>query len=116
MSTTPKALADTTTFKPVKPLDSLHHVAISVRDIAEAVTWYTANFHCTIAYQDKSWAMLTFANTQLALVIPEEHPPHIAFTHPDAASFGPLKAHRDGTRSTYISDPAGNPVEIMAMD
>ena len=116
MTTTPKSLADTTTFNPVKPLDAVHHVAISVRDIAEAVTWYTANFQCTVAYQDPSWAMLTFANMSLALVIPEEHPPHIAFSHPHAEKFGPLKAHRDGTRSTYISDPAGNPVEIMAMD
>ena len=116
MSQLPKSLSDTTSFHPVKPLDALHHVAISVRDIAEAVTWYTANFHCTLAYQDTTWALLNFANTQLALVIPEQHPPHIAFSHPDAAKFGPLKAHRDGTRSTYISDPAGNPVEIMAMD
>jgi catechol 2,3-dioxygenase-like lactoylglutathione lyase family enzyme len=97
-------------------LDSLHHVAISVKDIAESVTWYTSNFRCTVAYQDSTWALLTFANTQLALVIPEQHPPHIAFSHPDAASFGPLKTHRDGTRSTYIADSSGNPVEIMAID
>ncbi len=116
MSTTPKSLADTTTFKPVKPLDALHHVAISVKDIAEAVQWYTENFHCTVAYQDTTWAMLTFANMSLALVIPEQHPPHLAFAHPDAAKFGPLKEHRDGTRSVYISDPSGNPLEIMAQD
>ncbi|MDX1962784.1 MAG: VOC family protein [Pirellulales bacterium] len=95
-------------------LDSLHHVAISVRDIAEAVNWYTSNFRCTISYQDATWALLTFANTQLALVIPEQHPPHIAFSHPQAEKYGPLKAHRDGTRSTYIADCAGNVVELMA--
>ena len=116
MSTTPKALADTTTFKPVKPLDALHHVTISVRDIAEAVTWYSENLHCTVAFQDATWAMLNFANISLALVIPEQHPPHIAFTHPQAEKFGPLKTHPDGTRSTNISDPSGNPVEIMARE
>jgi len=32
------------------------------------------------------------------------------------AKFGVLSAHRDGTRSTYAKDPAGNSVEIMATD
>jgi len=114
MSLLPKSLDETTTYVPTKALDSLHHVAISVQNIAESVAWYTSHFHCKIAYQDATWALLTFANTQLALVIPEQHPPHLAFTHPDAAKFGPLKTHRDGTRSTYISDPSGNSVEIMA--
>jgi hypothetical protein len=50
------------------------------------------------------------------LVIPEQHPPHIAFTSPKAEQFGALKTHRDGTRSTYVKDPAGNSVEIMAAD
>jgi catechol 2,3-dioxygenase-like lactoylglutathione lyase family enzyme len=96
-----------------KKLDALHHIAISVTDIAKSVEWYTANFHCTVSYQDATWALLTFANTQLALVIPEQHPPHIAFSHLNAEQFGPLKKHRDGTSSTYIADPTGNVVEIM---
>lgn len=95
-------------------LDALHHVAIAVNDIAEAVNWYRARFKCEIAYQDPTWAYLKFANAHLALVVPSQHPPHIAFSHPDAEKFGPLKTHRDGTRSTYIADPSGNPVEIMA--
>ncbi len=97
-------------------LDAMHHVAISVNDIAQAVEWYRQNFRCEIAYQDPTWALLTFSNMQLALVIPSQHPPHIAFSHPQAEKFGALKAHRDGTRSTYIADPSGNPVEIMAID
>ena len=28
--------------------------------------------------------------------------------------FGALKLHRDGTRSCYVTDPAGNSVEILA--
>lgn len=98
------------------PLDGLHHVALAVRDVAEAVTWYTQTFACKILYQDATWAFLEFANIKLALVIPEQHPPHIAFTHPEAERFGELKPHRDGTRSVYVHDPAGNAVEILAQD
>lgn len=98
------------------PLDALHHVAVSVNDIGRAVDWYTKTFHCTVSYQDATWAMLEFANLKLALVIPEQHPPHLAFVHPEAEKFGPLKAHRDGTKSVYVRDPAGNSIEIMAQD
>lgn len=96
--------------------DRIVHVAVSVRDVARAVAWYTSTFHCTVAYQDPTWALLKFDNIELALVIPEQHPPHIAFTSAAAARFGPLKTHRDGTRSTYVKDPDGNSIEIMAAD
>jgi catechol 2,3-dioxygenase-like lactoylglutathione lyase family enzyme len=101
---------------PDKPLDFIHHVAIPVEDVRAAVEWYTQNFSCKVLYQDDTWAFLEFANTRLALVIPSQHPGHIAFVHPEAEKFGALKTHRDGTRSTYVQDPAGNPVEIMAQD
>ena len=94
-------------------LDSMHHVAISVDDISKAVDWYTKTFRCEIAYQDPTWALLKFANLSMALVIPDQHPPHVAFSSPRAEEFGELKPHRDGTRSVYIADPAGNAVEIM---
>ncbi|MFO0898050.1 MAG: VOC family protein [Pirellulales bacterium] len=94
-------------------LDSMHHVAISVDDIAKAVDWYTKTFRCEIAYQDPTWALLKFANLSMALVIPAQHPPHVAFSSPRAEEFGELRPHRDGTRSVYIADPAGNAVEIM---
>ncbi|MCA9033610.1 MAG: VOC family protein [Planctomycetaceae bacterium] len=97
-------------------LDSLHHIAISVPNIAEAVDWYTSTFRCEIAYQDETWAFLKFANLHVALVIPDQHPPHIAFVTPKAGSFGELKTHRDGTRSLYISDVGGNAVELMDPD
>jgi len=97
-------------------LDRIAHIAISVPEIAPAVAWYTSTFRCTVTYQDATWAFLKFDNLELALVIPEQHPPHLAFVHEDAARFGPLKIHRDGTRSTYVKDPAGNAVEIMAAD
>ena len=95
-------------------LDTIHHVAISVKDVAEAVRWYTETFHCTVGYQDDTWALLEFANLRLALVIPSQHPPHIGFISPQAETFGELKPHRDGTRSIYIADPSGNAVEILA--
>ncbi len=97
-------------------LDRLDHVAIPVTDIAVAVDWYTKTFRCSIQYQDATWALLGFDNVSLALVIPEQHPAHIGFVSPDAEKFGVLKTHRDGTRSCYVSDPAGNSVEILAAD
>ena len=95
-------------------LDSLDHVAIPVEDVASAVDWYRRTFRCEVKYQDATWALLTFANTSLALVIPSQHPAHIGFVSPDAEKFGALKTHRDGTRSCYVHDPAGNSVEILA--
>ena len=97
-------------------LDDLDHVAVSVDDIAKAVDWYTSTFRCEVAYQDATWAMLKFNNLRLALVIPEQHPPHVAVNRSDAEEFGSLKTHRDGTASCYVQDPAGNSVEIMAVD
>jgi catechol 2,3-dioxygenase-like lactoylglutathione lyase family enzyme len=97
-------------------LDRIDHVAVSVRDIDRAVDWYTRSFRCRVTYRDPTWAFLEFDNLKLALVVPEQHPPHIAFVSPNAETFGPLRTHRDGTRSTYLADPAGNSVEIMAAD
>jgi len=93
--------------------DQLHHVAVAVDDIQAAVTWYTTTFNCSIEYQDASWALLAFDNVKLALVLPNQHPPHICISRPDADSFGKLKLHRDGTRSVYIKDPNGNSVEVI---
>jgi catechol 2,3-dioxygenase-like lactoylglutathione lyase family enzyme len=97
-------------------LDNVHHVAVAVSDVKAAVDWYRCHFQCKVSYQDDTWAMLDFANIKLALVIPGQHPPHIAFVHPEAEKFGTLKPHRDGTRSVYLKDPAGNSVEVLAQD
>ncbi len=101
---------------PVALLDSIHHIAIAVKDVASAVEWYRTNFQCKVSYQDDTWAMLDFANLKLALVIPQQHPPHLGFVHSEAAQYGPLKTHRDGTRSCYVQDPSGNAVEMLAQD
>lgn len=96
--------------------DSLDHVAIPVQDVASAVAWYTQTFRCKVKYQDPTWALLGFENVNVALVIPSQHPAHLGFVSPEAEKFGALKTHRDGTRSCYVNDPAGNSVEILAAD
>lgn len=97
-----------------KQLDSIDHVAIQVTDLKQTLDWYRNNFSCEIKYQDDTWAIVAFDNVRLAFVIPDQHPPHLALVSPRAEEFGPLKTHRDGTRSVYIDDPSGNKVEIMA--
>lgn len=97
-------------------LNAIDHVAVPVTDVGSAVEWYRKTFRCEVTYQDETWALLKFANIRLALVIPAQHPPHIGFVSPDAERFGTLKTHRDGTRSCYVKDPAGNDVEVLAAD
>jgi catechol-2,3-dioxygenase len=99
---------------PFQPLDSVHHVAIVVENVAEAIEWYRETFRCEVAYQDATWGLLKFANCSVALVMPDQHPAHLGFVTPRAAEFGALKRHRDGTESTYISDPSGNAVELLS--
>ncbi|HEY9785009.1 MAG TPA: VOC family protein [Candidatus Obscuribacterales bacterium] len=102
--------------KQQRNLDRIHHIAIAVENVAETVTWYANTFACEVEYQDASWAFLRFENIRLALVVPHQHPPHIAFLSEHAEKFGKLKAHRDGSRSVYIKDAAGNAVEIVDKD
>jgi catechol 2,3-dioxygenase-like lactoylglutathione lyase family enzyme len=97
-----------------KELDTLHHAALRVKDVKEAVEWYTQRFRCEVEYQDKTWAMLKFANVRLAFVVEQQHPPHIALLG-DPAEFGEPKVHRDGTSSVYLKDADGNNVEILAL-
>ena len=94
-------------------LDTIHHVAIPTQDVAASVRWYRENTDCTVEYQDDSWALLGYANIRLALVMPDQHPPHLAIVRDDASRFGPLVKHRDGTRSIYVQDSAGNQVEVL---
>ena len=95
------------------PNDHIHHVAISVPNIAQAVEWYTSKFNCRVEYRDETWALLEFANTKLALVLPTQHPAHFAIARPDATTSGKLVGHRDGLQSVYITDPFGNAVEVL---
>ena len=94
-------------------MDRLHHIAIAVPNIEKALDWYRERLDVETAYVDESWALLRFENIALALVLPDQHPPHIAIERPDADAYGPLTPHRDGTASVYIEDPWGNSVEFL---
>jgi extradiol dioxygenase family protein len=94
-------------------LDSVHHLAIEVDDVGTSVQWYQELFKCRVEYQDETWALIEFDNLRVALVTKGQHPPHIGFVTETASSYGELKPHRDGSRSVYISDPAGNVVELL---
>ncbi|MCA8961374.1 MAG: VOC family protein [Planctomycetes bacterium] len=94
-------------------LDVIDHFAVQVSDIASAVHWYRDRFACEVDFQDETWALLRFQNVHVALVIPDQHPTHLAVLRSDAARFGPLSPHRDGTRSVYLDGPAGNAVEVL---
>ena len=96
-------------------MDKIHHIAIQVKNIEESVNWYKENFDVEVSYQDKTWAMINFENTALALVIPEEHPFHFAIETKQVESFGTPKKHRDGTSSVYIKDIDGNNLEMLEL-
>jgi catechol 2,3-dioxygenase-like lactoylglutathione lyase family enzyme len=95
---------------------NLHHVALCVSDIRQAVDWYVPTLHAKIAYQDETWALLKIENTSVALVLASQHPPHVAFEAQDAEKYGKLTPHRDGTASVYVQDPFGNTVEFLKFE
>ena len=94
-------------------MEKIHHIAIEVKNIKEAIKWYKSHTQCKIVYEDDTWAMLKYSNISLAFVLPNMHPPHIAFEKTNAGDYGELKKHRDGTSSVYIKDPSNNFVEIL---
>lgn len=94
-------------------LDRIDHIAIQVNDIGLAIDWYIQHFKCSVEYRDDSWAYIKFGNINLALVLANQHPGHLAFNVADAAKYGALKTHRDGTKSVYVHDPAGNTIEFV---
>ena len=89
-------------------MESIDHIAIVVTNINHAVNWYTKNRDCEVIYQNESWADLLFENIKLALVLPHEHPAHIAFVD-DSIENG--TKHRDGSESIYEHDTFGNIIE-----
>ena len=72
-------------------MDKIHHIAIEVKNIQNSIDWYTKNTKCKISYQDDTWALLNYDNISLALVLPNMHPPHIAFEKTNAEDYGKLK-------------------------
>lgn len=99
---------------PSTALSTLHHVAVVVTDVSAAVAWYGDRFRCEVTYQDDTWALLRFANTSIALVLPDQHPAHAAFLA-DLTGREGVRRHRDGTRYLYEQDPWGNTVEHLEL-
>ena len=92
----------------------LDHFAIAVSDIPSRVSWYVENFQATVDYSDETWAMLDINGIKLALVLIDQHPPHLAFCVPNLEALGPdYREHRDGSRYVYKCDPDGNTIELV---
>jgi hypothetical protein len=98
------------------------HVAQQVPDIAEAVAWQLeAVPGSRVLHQDPTWALVESAGLRLAFVLPDQHPPHVAFRVDDeelerlAARHGAaIAVHRDATRSFYLSGPGSLQTEIIS--
>ncbi|MBL7662630.1 VOC family protein [bacterium] len=97
----------------MKTLDTIHHIAINVADLKAALNWYTTSYACEVQYQDLQRAVLQFENVKLTLVLPSQEPAHLAFVREDASALGELQERREGWRSTFLSDPTGNIIEIV---
>jgi catechol 2,3-dioxygenase-like lactoylglutathione lyase family enzyme len=95
------------------PLDEIDHVAVAVADIERSVHWYTTSFSCEVERQEKTYAILRFANMKLVLVLPSQQKWHVGYKKNDAASFGEITERTDGIRSTFVADPTGNIVELI---
>ena len=96
-------------------MKGIDHIALQVEDVRESVDWYVDQYGCSIEYCDSTWALLQFENIKLALVVKEEHPPHIAFEVDKMDDDWPMKGklHRDGSISKYVEDPSGNKIELI---
>ena len=94
-------------------MKKIDHIAVVVTNISEGVRWYTKKFDCKVNHQDKSWAELQFDNIKLALVLPQDHPAHIAFVKEDLVNG---VTHRDGSKSIYGHDTFGNIIEYIKYD
>lgn len=96
------------------------HVAVPSNNIVQSVKWYQDKFAANVLYQDDSWAFMNVSGTKLALVSPQQHPPHVAIDVSEEMLIKhsretgtPIDTHRDGTIGIYIHDPFGNAVELI---
>lgn len=96
------------------------HVAVPSNDIAASVKWYVERVGAQVLYQDHTWAFMKVGQVKLALVSPQQHPPHVAVKIDEAQLAEaakqagiPIDRHRDGTTGIYVHDPFGNAVELI---
>lgn len=97
------------------------HVALTVPKgkISETISWYIDNMSASKVYEDETWGLIACNGIKIAFVIPEQHPPHVAFTltqseYDSFKSKGKeFKKHRDGSESFYEKDCQGNMLEYL---
>lgn len=94
-------------------LTTIHHLAINVANLEKSIQWYRTSFNCELISQEKTEAVLQFANLRLVLVLPSQEPGHAAYGKDNAEAFGELRKRSDGVESTFVADPTGNVVEIV---
>jgi catechol 2,3-dioxygenase-like lactoylglutathione lyase family enzyme len=109
-------------------LKRIGHVAICVKDLAQAAQFYQ-NLGMEIAWQDSDWAYLKAGEDGLALLSPQyaQAGPHFGFVFDDRAEveaayarlkaegvhLTPIHEHRDGTASFYGRDLDNNWFEYL---
>jgi catechol 2,3-dioxygenase-like lactoylglutathione lyase family enzyme len=76
------------------------HIALNVENIDRAVEWYKNKLNANVKYKDNTWAMLEIGSTNIALTLPSQHPPHVAFSveNIDNMPNELIKEHRDGSK------------------
>ena len=94
-------------------MDNIDHIAVQTKNIKKSVEWYKDMFKCNVLFQDETWALIEFKNTKIALVVPEQHPPHIAIIRKNLEQYGTPVKHRDGSESVYIDSPDKNTFEYI---
>lgn len=98
------------------------HIAQQVPDVPAALAWLRATVPgCEVQYQDETWALVEAAGVRIALVRPEQHPGHLAWRVSAAELKAlarrfdqPIKSHRDGSESFYVTGPGEMTIEIIA--
>ena len=94
-------------------LSTIDHITINVSNLDSSIKWYQTSFNCYLLYQGRTLAILEFNNVKLILSLPNDQRTHLGVIKEDAESFGEIMKQSDLCYSTFISDPSGNPVELI---
>tara|TARA_B100000282_G_C31700761_1_gene476191 strand:- start:376 stop:702 length:327 start_codon:yes stop_codon:yes gene_type:complete len=97
------------------------HIALTVEkgSIESTIAWYVENMSASVKYSDETWGLIECFGTDIAFVIPGQHPPHVAFVlnqseYENFKNDGKVfKKHRDGSESFYDKDCQGNFLEFL---
>jgi len=91
----------------------IDHITILVADLEQSIHWYTTSFGCELIHRSKTLAVISFRNIKLVLSLPSEQRPHVAIRKDNASEFGEIMEQSDLCKSTFISDPTGNLIELI---